>query len=65
MEFKNKLKEIRNRKGISQQQLADELNISRSVVAKWETGLALPSDENLELLSKYFEVPKEELIDTL
>lgn len=63
MEFKNKLKEIRNRKGISQQQLADELNISRSVVAKWETGLALPSDENLELLSKYFEVPKEELID--
>ena len=31
MEFKNKLKEIRNRKGISQQQLADELNISRSV----------------------------------
>lgn len=63
MEFKDKLKELRRQIGVSQQQLADDLHISRSVIAKWETGLALPNDEYLELLAKYFKVKKEELIE--
>ena len=61
MEFKDMLKELRVKKGISQQQLADDLSISRSVVAKWETGLAFPSDYNTDMLCQYFEVEKEEL----
>ena len=63
MEFKDRLKSLRSKKNISQQQLADELHISRSVVAKWETGIALPNDEYLDELAKYFNINKEELID--
>ena len=63
MEFKDRLKSLRSKKNISQQQLADELHISRSVIAKWETGIALPNDEYLCELAKYFDIKKEELID--
>ena len=65
MEFKDRLKSLRNKKNISQQQLADELHISRSVIAKWETGIALPNDEYLCELAKYFDIKKEELIDKI
>ena len=50
MLFQDKLKELRKNKNISQYDLAKELNISRSVIAKWETGRSLPSDESLDLL---------------
>ena len=63
MEFKDRLKVLRSKKNISQQQLADVLHISRSVIAKWETGIALPNDEYLSELAEYFEIKKEELID--
>ena len=56
MEFKEKLKELRNNNKVSQYKLAEELNISRSVIAKWETGLVFPNDEQLTLLSNYFKV---------
>lgn len=65
MEFKDKLKKLRNDKGVSQYDLADALNISRSVVAKWETGLTLPSEESLARLSSYFNISKDELIMNL
>ena len=61
MLFQDKLKELRKEKGISQYDLADALNISRSVIAKWETGLTLPNEENVSLLMKYFNVTREEL----
>ena len=61
MLFKDALKELRKNKGISQYDLAEALNISRSVVAKWETGLTLPNEENIKLLMNYFNVSKEEL----
>lgn len=61
MMFQNKLKELRKDKNISQYDLADALNISRSVVAKWENGLTLPSEESIRLLMDYFNVSREEL----
>ncbi len=61
MLFQDRLRELRKNKGISQYDLADALNISRSVVAKWETGLTFPSEESMELLMKYFDISKEEL----
>lgn len=61
MLFQDTLKELRKNKGISQYDLAEALNISRSVVAKWETGLTLPNEENVSLLMKYFNVTREEL----
>lgn len=59
MEFKDKLKSLRKEKNLSQQALADSIFISRSAVAKWENGLGLPSEESMNALLNYFDVPKE------
>ncbi len=62
MEFSQKLKELRSKKGVSQAKLAADIHISRSAVAKWENGLGLPNDESLKLLADYFGVTINELI---
>ena len=56
MEFKDKLKQLRTEKGISQQALADAIHFSRSAVAKWENGLGYPSQDSIEVLTAYFGV---------
>ena len=56
MEFKEKLKELRKNRGKSQTELAKEIFVSRSTIAKWENGLGLPSDDNLKSLCEYFNV---------
>lgn len=62
MEFSERLKELRQEKGISQTRLASDIHISRSAVAKWENGLGLPNDESLRMLADYFEITVDELI---
>lgn len=62
MEFSEKLKQLRLRKGISQAKLADEIHISRSAVAKWENGLGLPNEESLKRLAEYFEIDVAEFL---
>ncbi len=62
MDFSTKLRELRGKKGISQEKLAADIHISRSAVAKWENGLGLPSDESLEILADYFGVATDELL---
>lgn len=62
MEFSQKLKELRSKKGVSQAKLAADIHISRSAVAKWENGFGLPNDESLKLLADYFGVTIDELI---
>ena len=57
MEFKDKLKALRNESKLSQQALADAIHISRSAIAKWENGLGLPSPDALESLINFFGVP--------
>lgn len=59
MEVGKKLKKIRLENGLSQQNLADKIFVSRSAVAKWENGLGLPSEESLERLAELFCVSKE------
>lgn len=58
MEFKEKLKMLRREKGLSQQQLADRIFVSRSAVAKWENGLGYPSEDSYDALTAYFGVDK-------
>ena len=58
MELKEKLKKLRSERNISQQALADAIFVSRSAVAKWESGLGIPCDESMEALEKYFGVEK-------
>ena len=60
MQFSEKLKEFRLKKGISQANLAEKIFVSRSAVAKWENGLGLPSDDSLNRLAEFFGVEREE-----
>ena len=64
MEFKDKLKQLRKEKGLTQAQLADAIYVSRSTIAKWENGLGLPSAESMTALETYFAVPPQEIVTT-
>ena len=63
MDFKDKLKQLRLNKNISQEAIAKELMISRSTYAKWENGIRLPDRTSLELIANYFDITIESLFD--
>ncbi len=56
------LKIIRKEKGMSQEELANKLNVVRQTVSKWEQGLSVPDSEMLIKISEIFEVPVSRLI---
>ena len=61
MEFKDRLKKLRQERNISQQGLADSIYVSRSAVAKWENGLGIPNKTSYEALLEYFNITENEL----
>ena len=54
MTFAEKLKELRKQKGISQEQLAEKIYVSRQAITKWESGNGIPDIENLISISNLF-----------
>ncbi|MBR6751051.1 MAG: helix-turn-helix transcriptional regulator [Clostridia bacterium] len=54
MEFKDRIKELRTSRNLSQMQLANLLNISQSAIAKWELGKTEPTASAIILLAKFF-----------
>lgn len=62
MVFSDNLKDLRKAKGIGQEVLAKELNISVKTVSHWETGYTEPSIEQLIKLADYFEISMDELV---
>lgn len=56
------LKILRTQKGISQEELADRLNVVRQTVSKWEKGLSVPDSEMLIRIAEVFEVSVGELL---
>ena len=56
MKFQEKISQIRKDKGLSQEELAEKLGVSRQAVAKWEAGLSYPDVDNLILLSSLFQI---------
>ena len=56
------LKILRTQKGMSQEELADRLNVVRQTVSKWEKGLSVPDSEMLIKLAEVFEVSVGELL---
>ena len=58
-----KLKEIRKRFGLSQEQLAEIMNISRQAITKWENDGGLPDINNLQELSKIFGITVDYLLN--
>ena len=63
MTLGQKLKEIRKKFGLSQEQLAEIINVSRQAITKWETDAGLPDTENLKELSRIFEISINYLLD--
>ena len=64
MDFKDKLLELRKSKGLTQEELAKNLFITRTAISKWESGRGYPSLASLEEIAKYFSVTIDELINT-
>ena len=56
METKDVIYELRNRDGLSQEELAEKLFVTRQAVSRWETGETTPNTETLKLLSRLFDV---------
>lgn len=56
MKFSEKVRKLRIRKGLSQEELAEKLDVSRQTVSKWEAGSSLPEIEKLIFLSDFFQV---------
>lgn len=62
MEFCEKLQELRKSRGLTQEELAEALYVSRTAVSKWESGRGYPSIDSLKELSSYFSVTIDELL---
>ena len=62
MEFHEKLRELRTRRGLTQEELAEALFVSRTAVSKWEAGRGYPSIDSLKGISKYFSVTIDDLL---
>ena len=60
--FAERLKELRIEKGITQAELAKELQVSQRSISSWETGFRQPDFETLEILAKYFNVTTDYLL---
>ena len=56
METKDIIYELRTKKGLSQEELAEKIFVTRQAVSRWETGETIPNIDALKLLSKEFDV---------
>lgn len=63
MNLPDKLIYLRKQKGLTQSNLAEALNVSRQAVSRWEVGTAVPSTDNLKVLSNLYGVSVDYLLD--
>ena len=62
MEWNEKLQQLRKHKGITQEELAQALYVSRTAVSKWESGRGYPNIDSLKAIAKYFGITIDELL---
>ena len=62
MEFHEKLQELRKSRGLTQEELAEALYVSRTAISKWESGRGYPSIDSLKEISSYFSVTIDDLL---
>ena len=62
VEFHEKLQELRKSRGLTQEELAEALYVSRTAISKWESGRGYPSIESLKAIAGYFSVTIDELL---
>ena len=63
MKLSDKIVGLRKSRGMSQETLAEHLNVSRQAVSRWEMGTAMPDAANILRLSKLFHVTADYLLD--
>lgn len=61
MKLSERLIGLRKEKNLSQEELAEVLNVSRQAVSRWETGLAAPSLDKLQFLAEFYGITIDEL----
>lgn len=64
MEFNKKLLELRKQKGLTQEELASALFVSRTAISKWESGRGYPSIDSLKEISRFFGITIDELLSS-
>ncbi len=62
MEFHEKLQQLRKQRGLTQEELADRLYVSRTAVSKWESGRGYPSIDSLKMIASFYHVTIDELL---
>ena len=63
MKLGQKILKLRKQKGLSQEQLGEEIDVTRQTISNWELGETSPNPEQLKLLSKVFDISIDELLD--
>lgn len=62
MEFSEKLQELRKSRGLTQEELAEALFVSRTAISKWESGRGYPNMDSIKEIAKYFSVTIDDLL---
>lgn len=62
MEFNEKLQELRKARGLTQEELAEALFVSRTAISKWKSGRGYPSIDSLKQIANYFSISIDELL---
>ena len=62
MEFNEKLQELRKQKGLTQEELAVSLYVSRTAISKWESGRGYPNIDSLKAIAKLYSVTVDDLL---
>ena len=64
MEFGEKLQNLRKNKGLTQEELAESLYVSRTAISKWESGRGYPSIDSIKEIATFFSVTIDELLSS-
>lgn len=62
MELSEKIQKLRKEQGLTQEQFAEQLFVSRTAVSKWETGRGMPSMESLQMIARLFNITLDDLL---
>ena len=64
MELHQKIQELRKQKGLTQEELAEALFVSRTAISKWESGRGYPNIDSLKSIAKFFNVTIDQLLSS-